>query len=203
MVLNTETGVQWSIDFPERQLNADKGRGIMFMVMLRKSNGRTGLYVTFMSGVGLFTVDLEHLDHCIAAGVRPAIVEVGRKPYPITVLGSDNGSRMFFRRHTENEIWSWDVHDRFRLDSFRLVSRGRDCRAPVHVTPGYDGFVFVLKNNFADYIANKTGSLGAYTIVQSVSALRPPPTCSTSATSTAATTIAIETTEGDCTQCST
>jgi hypothetical protein len=132
----------------------------------------------------MFAVDLEHVDQY--ATVRPAVTVVGRKPFRIAVLGSDTGSRMFFRRPAENEIWTWDVNCPFHLVGFRLVSKGADCRAPVHVAPGYDGIVYVLRNNFADYVRNGTGSLGAYTLVQPVSVL-PPSNCSTNTASVATT----------------
>lgn len=167
LVINTDTGVQWSVEFPER-ISHDVPRDVMFITVLRTSGGRSALYVTFLSGCRVFTLDLEHLDQCMATSSRPAIVEIGRKPYRITVLGSDTGSRLYFRRPTENEIWLWDANSLFQLSNFVLVSKGRDCRAPVHVVPGYGGFVFVLKNNFADYVQNTTGSMGAYTIIQPV-----------------------------------
>lgn len=169
LVLNTDTGVYGSIGFPERAAATGAGRDIMFMVILRKANGRAGLYTTFLSGCRVFTVDLEHIDRYAEA--RPAVAVVGRKPFRMTVLGSDTGSRMFFRRPAENEIWTWDANCPFHDAAFRLVSKGTDCRAPVQVVPGYDGIVFVLRNNFDDYVRNSTGSLGAYTIVQPVSVL--------------------------------
>lgn len=165
LVLNTDTGVQWSMEFPER---SGVQRDVMFVVVLRTSGGRAALYVTFLSGCRVFMVDLEHVDQCTATSSRPPIVEAGRKPYRITVIGSDTGSRMYFRRPTENEIWLWDANSLFHRSNFVQVSKGRDCRAPVHVVPGYGGFVFVLRNNFADYVRNTTGSMGAYTIIQPV-----------------------------------
>lgn len=170
-VLNTNTGVQWTIDFPEKPTAPDSIRDVMFVLPLRTDDGRTKLYATFLSGCRLFAVNLDTIDECDESTARLPVAEMGRKPYRIVVLGSDTGSRMFFRRPAENEIWSWDANDPFRHTEFRCVSKGRDCRAPVHVVPGYDGFVFVLKNNFADYVRNATGSMGAYTIVEPVAVL--------------------------------
>lgn len=175
VVLNTATGAQWYIDLPEQAMTTEAPRDIMFLVKLRTNNGHNKLYTTFMSGCRVFSVDLENLDQCVATAARPPVVEVGCKPYRIIVLGSDTGSRMFFRRPSENEIWSWNVNGPFHAIGFELVSKGRDCRAPVQVAPGYDGFIFVLKNNFANYIRNSTGSMGAYTLIQPVSIL--PSTC--------------------------
>lgn len=186
LAINTDTGVQWTIDFPERGNATDAPRDVLFVVTLRTADGRTGLYATFLSGCRMFAVDLERIDECAAAAAasgasgvigagRPPVVEVGQKPYRITVLGTDMGSRMFFRRPAENEVWSWDVNGPFHPVGFQLVSRGRDCRAPAHVAPGYGGFVFVLKNNFGDYARNSTGSLGAYTIIEPLSVLPPSP----------------------------
>lgn len=186
LAINTDTDVRWTIDFPERSETTDAPRDVLFIVTLRTADGRTGLYATFLSGRRMFAVDLERIDECAAAAAasgesgltgagRPPVVEVGQKPYRITVLGTDMGSRMFFRRPAENEVWSWDVNRPFHSVGFRLVSRGRDCRAPAHVAPGYGGFVFVLKNNFGDYARNCTGSLGAYTIVEPLSILPPCP----------------------------
>lgn len=175
VVINTDNEKQWSIDFPDRALAVKGKRDIMFMVLLRTAGGRTGLYVTFMSGCRLFAVDLDRIDECAAAAARPSIVEAGRKPYRITVLGSDNNSRMYFRRPTENEIWSWNVNNPFHEDSFQLVSIGRDCRAPVHVAPGYGGFLFVMKTNFADYMIKTIGSLGAFTLIEPITSLTPLP----------------------------
>lgn len=177
LVLNTDTGEQWSVDFPEMAMAADAPRDVMFMVALRRADGRTALYVTFLSGCRLFSVDLERIDVCVADAdrPRPPVVNAGRKPYRMTVLGTDAGSRMYFRRPAENEVWSWDADDPFRPAFFRLVSMGRDCRAPVHVAPGYGGFLFVLKNTYADYVRNATGSMGASTIIEPVSVPPPPP----------------------------
>lgn len=183
-VLNTDTGDQWTVDFPERSAAAGAARDVMFMVALRTDDGRAALYVTFMSGCRVYAVDLERVDRC-RADSRPSVVEVGRKPYRVAVLGSDAGSRMYFRRPAENEIWSWDVNRPFHPVGFRLVSAGRDCRAPVHVAPGYGGFVYVLANNFADYARNGTGSLGAYTVVRPVSVLPAATTTTTTGPSAA------------------
>lgn len=182
VVINTDTGIQWLIEFPER-VSQDVPRDIMFLVTLQTIDGRSALYTTFLSGCQLFMVDLEHIDQCTATSGRPAIVEVGRKPYRITVLGTDTGSQMYFRRPTENEIWLWDANNAFCLANFVLLSKGQDCRAPVHVTLGYGGFVFVLKNNFADYVRHTTGSMGAYTIIKPVVVLPSPTTAVNQTTS--------------------
>jgi len=184
LVLNTDTGAQWAMDFPQKSTGHEAAaRDILFMVLLRTANGQTWLYTTFMSGCKVFAVDLEYIDRCTLDGAQPAIVEVGHKPYRITVLGTDTGSRMYFRRPTENEIWSWDAnYGPFHPIGFKLVSKGTDCRAPVHVAPGYGGFVYVLRNNFVDYVRNTTGSMGAYSLIQPVITLSS--SCSTLSTST-------------------
>ncbi|XP_025202087.1 uncharacterized protein LOC112599397 [Melanaphis sacchari] len=170
LVLNTDTGAQWAMDFPQKSTGLEgTPRDILFMVQLQIANGQTWMYTTFMSGCKVFAVNLEYIDRCTLDSAQPAIVEVGHKPYQITVLGTDTGSRMYFRRPTENEIWSWDAnYGPFHPIGFQLVSKGQDCRAPVHVAPGYGGFVYVLRNNFADYIRNTTGSMGAYSLIQPV-----------------------------------
>lgn len=184
LVINTDTGAQWAMDFPQKSTGHETvARDILFMVLLRMANGQTWLYTTYMSGCKVFAVDLEYIDRCTLDGAQPAIVEVGHKPYRITVLGTDTGSRMYFRRPTENEIWSWDAnYGPFHPIGFKLVSKGTDCRAPVHVAPGYGGFVYVLKNNFADYVRNSTGSMGAYSLIQPVITLSS--SCSMSTTTT-------------------
>ncbi|CAI6343218.1 unnamed protein product [Macrosiphum euphorbiae] len=182
LVLNTDTGAQWAMDFPQKATGHEAApRDILFMVLLRMANGQTWLYTTFMSGCKVFAVDLEYIDRCTLDGAQPAIVEIGHKPYRITVLGTDTGSRMYFRRPTENEIWAWDAnYGPFHPLGFKLVSKGTDCRAPVHVAPGYGGFVYVLRNNFADYVLKSTGSMGAYSLIHPVITL--PSSCSISTT---------------------
>ncbi|KAF0761958.1 Uncharacterized protein FWK35_00010356 [Aphis craccivora] len=170
IVLNTDTGDQWAMDFPQKSTGPEATpRDILFMVLLQTANGQKWLYTTYMSGCKVFAVDLEYIDRCTLDSAQPAIVEVGHKPYQITVLGTDTGSRMYFRRPSENEIWMWDAnYGPFHPIGFHLVSKGRDCRAPVHVAPGYGGFVYVLRNNFSDYVRNTTGSMGAYSLIQPV-----------------------------------
>ncbi|XP_026819477.1 uncharacterized protein LOC113558171 [Rhopalosiphum maidis] len=184
LVMNTDTGAQWAMDFPQKSTGLEASpRDILFMVQLQLANGQTWMYTTFMSGCKVFAVDLEYIDRCTLDAAQPAIVEVGHKPYQITVLGTDTGSRMYFRRPTENEIWSWDAnYGPFHQIGFQLVSKGRDCRAPVHVAPGYGGFIYVLRNNFADYVRNTTGSMGAYSLIQPVITLSSP--CSSISTTT-------------------
>lgn len=168
VVLDTIAGTQWCVKLPERTevvpAASARGRDALYLVPLRTADGRAMLYATFMYGCRMFAVDLNGPD-------RPpsTVIEVGRKPFRIAVLGSDGACRMYFRRPAETDVWSWDVNDPFRPSGFRLASRGLDCRVPAHVAPGFGDMTYVLATNLEDYATNCTGSMGAFTVLRPLS----------------------------------
>lgn len=138
-------------------------KDVLYIVLVRRSCG-TFLYFSYLSSSKLYSIRTDYLQKGQAAG---AVVEVGIKPdsAKIVLLGTDNGSGIFFRYKGESDIYIWNSEQCYSPDNFILVQKGNECRLPTQVVPGYKRLMWVIESNFHDFIANTAGCLGPNMVV--------------------------------------
>jgi hypothetical protein len=148
----------YRVVLPKAVTHGSSSRDVLYLALIRKSCGTTVLYFTYLSSGRLFSIKTHHLRRGSAKGT---VVDVGPKHGNLVILGTDNGSAMFFRLKGESDIYMWNTETYFKPDNFLLVQKGNECRLATHVVPGYKRLMWVLESNFHDYIQNKVGCVGA------------------------------------------
>ncbi|GLH04176.1 Uncharacterized protein GBIM_09944, partial [Gryllus bimaculatus] len=148
----------YRVVLPQAVTSGCARRDVLYLALIRKSCGSTVLYFTYLSGSRLFSIRTEHLRRGCARGT---VVDVGPKPAPLVLLGTDNGAAIFFRKKGESDIYMWNTQTCFKPQNFLLVQNGGECRLATHVVPGYKRLMWVLESNFHDYIQGCVGCVGA------------------------------------------
>lgn len=140
---------------------------VLYMVLVRKSDGSNVLYFTYLGSSRLFAIKTEHLRRGQGSG---AVLDVGAKPdgQQIVLLGTDNGNSIFFRYKGQSEIYMWNTETCFKVSNFLDVQKGVECRLSTQVLPGYKHFMWTLESNFHDYIANTVGCGGASVVLHPI-----------------------------------
>lgn len=84
--------------------------------------------------------------------------DVGVKPKKQVIIGTDNGSAIFFRYEGQAEVYRWDVDSSFEEANFRAVYRCQTCQLATHAVADYKrGTMRVLESNFPDFMHNTVG----------------------------------------------
>lgn len=85
-------------------------------------------------------------------------VDVGVKPNKQVIIGTDNGSAIFFRNEGESEVYRWDTNTCYQQSNFRAVYRCHSCQLATHAVADYKrGRMRVLESNFPDFMHNTVG----------------------------------------------
>jgi hypothetical protein len=158
LVYDVTNGRSHRVALPRAVTQGSSRRDVLYLALIRKSCGTTVLYFTYLSSGRLFSVKTEYLRR---GSTKGTVVDVGEKNGNLVVLGTDNGSAMFFRVRGASDIYMWNTETSFKSDNFLLVQRGNECRLATHVVPGYRRLMWVLESNFHDYIQNSVGCGGA------------------------------------------
>lgn len=134
-------------------------RDVLYIQLIRKKCGNV-LFFTYLGSSRLYSIKTSFLRKGQCSG---AVVDVGPKPngQKIVLLGTDNGSSLFFRAKGESDIYVWDTEKCFKPENFVLAQSGGECRLATQVVPGYKKLMWVLESNFHDYISNNVGCVGA------------------------------------------
>lgn len=134
-------------------------RDVLYIQLIRKKCGNV-LFFTYLSSPRLYSIKTSLLRKGQCAG---AVIDVGPKPegQKIVLLGTDNGSSLFFRPKGESDIYVWDTEKCFKPDNWVLAQKGGECRLATQVVPGYKQLMWVLESNFHDYIVGNVGCVGA------------------------------------------
>nr|XP_034188792.1 major royal jelly protein 1 [Osmia lignaria]XP_034188799.1 major royal jelly protein 1 [Osmia lignaria] len=130
----------------------------LYLALVRKSCGTQVLYFTYLGSSRMFAIKASNLRTGNANG---SIVDIGGKKNKIVLLGTDNGSAIFFRIKGDSNVYMWNSETPFVSDNFLLVQKAGDCRLPTGVIPGYKGLMWVIESNFQDYIDNAVSCSGA------------------------------------------
>lgn len=158
IVYDVDNNRGWRVVLPQAVVHGTKHRDVLYLLLIRKSSGATVLYFTYLSSDRMFSMKTEFLQKGDATG---RVIRVGEKPGKIVLLGTDNGSAMFFRMKGESQIYMWDTETCLKAENYLLVQRGDDCRLATQVVPGYKRLMWVIESNFHDFIAETVGCAGA------------------------------------------
>lgn len=133
---------------------------VLYMSLIRKSNGNSYLYLNYLCGQNLFSIKTSHLR--IGEG-SSAVVDHGIIPgdKKLVQLGTDNANYLFIRGKDERNIYLYNTETCLKSSNFILVQKGGECRLATHVFPGYKNYMWVLSSNTHHFVSNKVGSTGA------------------------------------------
>lgn len=130
-------------------------RDVLYLALVRKSCGSTLLYFTYLSSNRIFSIKTEYLRRGNAHG---RVQDVGIKPSKQVIIGTDNGSAIFFRNEGQTEVYRWDTNTCFQKSNFKLVYKCPDCQLATHaLVDNRRNRMRVLESNFPDFIANTVG----------------------------------------------
>ncbi|KAK9299376.1 hypothetical protein QLX08_007613 [Tetragonisca angustula] len=158
IVFNVTTDEGYRVILPSAVASStDKPDALYLALVRRKSCGSTVLYFTYLGSSRMFAIKAVNLR---AGNAHGSIVDIGRKRNKIVVLGTDNGSAIFFRLKGDSNIYMWNTDTPFVQDNFLLVEKAGECRLPTAVVPGYKDLMWVIESNFQDYIENSVSCSG-------------------------------------------
>lgn len=84
--------------------------------------------------------------------------DVGVKSKPMILIGTDNGSKIFFRYEGNSDVQQFDTNFPFREENFVNVHKGSDYLLATHALADYrTGRMRVLESNFPDYMNGHVG----------------------------------------------
>lgn len=84
--------------------------------------------------------------------------EVGSKPSKQVIIGTDNGSAMFFRYEGQSEVYRWDTNTNYAESNFQVVYRCQTCQLATHALADYSNKrMRVLESNFPDFLQSTVG----------------------------------------------
>lgn len=101
---------------------------VFYLALIESANNFNYVYFTYLSSADMFKVRTKDLRKRVRPG-RGAIVNVGRKPRKMVVLGSAYGSLMYFRVKGQNHLYSWDTKEGFLEENVMLVKYNVHVRA--------------------------------------------------------------------------
>lgn len=157
LVWKTETNEGYRVQLP-RSVSEACSRDVLFLMLVRRRDNRNLLYISYLSSQHVFHMQSSVLHQKAKAGL---LMECGKKPQRMVLLGTDNGQVIFFRFCSESNIYMWNSSRPFHERHFILAQTPWDARIPTHVTAGAGRLVWVLESNFQDFIQDCAGSLGA------------------------------------------
>lgn len=91
----------------------------VFYLVLIENFSSNYLYFTYLSSTDMFKVRTKDLQKRINP---KCIIDVGRKPCKMVVLGAAYGSVMYFRIKGMNHLYSWDTKESFLEENMKVVN---------------------------------------------------------------------------------
>ncbi|XP_071635272.1 dopaminechrome tautomerase-like [Temnothorax longispinosus] len=165
LVYDVTSGRGYRVVLPPAVTMSCDRRDVLYLALLRHNDGTTCLLFTYLGSSRLFTIRTDHLRSGNAHG---KINDRGPKPKKMVILGTDNGSALFFRYEGEGEVYRWDCVTPFVPANFQPVYKSpRDeCCLATHIVPDYKrGRMRVLESNFADYMQGTVGCGATHALV--------------------------------------
>ncbi|CAB0044512.1 unnamed protein product [Trichogramma brassicae] len=129
------------------------------------------IYFTYLCSDWLYAVETSDLRR---AKPGPFVHRVGAKDRKIILLGSDNGSSLFFRAKGQADVYVWNSETSFEAKNWQLVARGNDTRLTTHVVPASstrNKVLWMIESNFHDYIKDALGPNGSSVVIRRVTRL--------------------------------
>lgn len=155
LVYDVAAGKGYRVVLPKAITAGCTRRDVLYLALVRKACGSNVLYFTYLSSKRLFSIRTEFLRRGSAQG---RVQDAGPKPAIIVILGTDNGSAIFFRYEGQPEVYRWDTNTQFKQDNFLPVYRSSTCQLATHALADYKrGRMRVLESNFPDYIQGTVG----------------------------------------------
>lgn len=93
---------------------------VFYIFLIEHSNSSNNyIYFTYLSSTDMFKIRTNNL----RKRINPkCIVDVGRKPVKMVILGSAYGSVMYFRIKGSNNLYSWDTKYSLLEENLMLVN---------------------------------------------------------------------------------
>lgn len=156
LVYDVTSGRGYRVVLPQAVSMGCTRRDVLYLALLRRSDGSTCLIFTYLSSSRMFSIRTEHLRN---GSTRGRIHDLGMKPRKMVVLGTDNGSALFFRYEGEADVYRWDAASNpFDPRCFKKVYTSAECNLVTHVVADYArGSMRVLESNFPDYMQGTVG----------------------------------------------
>ncbi|CAL7935460.1 unnamed protein product [Xylocopa violacea] len=155
LVYDVTSGRGYRVVLPQAVTIGCTRRDVLYLALLRRSDGSTCLIFTYLSSSRIFSIRTVHLRNGSAHG---KIHDLGQKPKKMVLLGTDNGSALFFRYEGEADIYRWDAMEPFDSRRFKLVYTSPECSLATHVVADYKrDRMRVLESNFPDYMLDTVG----------------------------------------------
>ncbi|XP_076287426.1 major royal jelly protein 1-like [Lasioglossum baleicum] len=158
IVYNVTADGGYRVVLPRAVTSGAEKKDALYLALIRKSCGTQILYFTYLGSNRVFAIRATNLR---AGNANGSVAEVGPKKNKIVILGTDNGSAIFFRLKGDSNVYMWNTETPFIQDNFLLVQKGSDHRLPTQVVPGYKRLMWVIESNFQDYIENTVSCPGA------------------------------------------
>jgi len=93
---------------------------LFYLLLIENSNSNFNyIYFTYLSSTDIFKIRTKDL----RKRINPkCIVDVGRKPCKMVIVGSAYGSVIYFRIKGLNHLYSWDTKDSLLEENMMLVN---------------------------------------------------------------------------------
>ncbi|XP_011639975.1 major royal jelly protein 1 [Pogonomyrmex barbatus] len=155
LVYDVTSGRGYRVVLPQAVTMNCSRRDVLYLALMRHHDGSTCLIFTYLGSNRVFTIRTDHLRSGNAHG---KIHDCGTKPRKIVILGTDNGSALFFRYEGDSEVHRWDSTTPFVPANFQPVYKSTECSLATHIVPDYKrGRMRVLESNFPDYMQGTVG----------------------------------------------
>jgi hypothetical protein len=155
LVYDVTSGRGYRVVLPQAVTMSCDRRDVLYLALVRHNDGSTCLIFTYLGSSRVFTIRTDHLRSGNAHG---KIHDLGVKPKKLIILGTDNGSALFFRYEGESEVYRWDSVTPFVAANFQSVYKSTECSLATHIVPDYKrDRMRVLESNFPDYMQGTVG----------------------------------------------
>ncbi|XP_001603544.1 protein yellow [Nasonia vitripennis] len=155
LVYDVTSGHGYRVVLPRTVLAGCARKDVLYIALIRRADGSSCLIFTYLSGKNLFSIRTEYLQ---SGHTHGRVEDLGRKPQNLVLLGTDNGSALFFRNEGEAGIYRIDMTNCLAVSNAIMVYQGKDCDLPTHVAADYKrGRMRLLESNFPDFFQGTVG----------------------------------------------
>lgn len=153
--VNSETG--HVVSLPPDVSSGSDCCDVLYSALIRLPDGENRIYLTYLSSDRIFSIDTKSLRK--SSNEEPGkIRDCGTKGKRIVILGTDNGSALFFRYEGDSDVYRWDTMDCYSPANFQKVYLGDECLLPTQVIPDYKlNRIRVLESSFPDFFSGTVG----------------------------------------------
>lgn len=155
LVYDVTSGLGYRVTLCDAITMGCSKRDVLHPSLIRQPDGSGVLILSYLGGSRLFSMRTDYLQ-CSASKAK--INDLGPKPRRMVMLGTNDGSFLFFRYEGESDIYGWDASTPFCEKSFIKVMTGDSCALSTCVMSDHSrGRMRVLQTNFPDFIKGSVG----------------------------------------------